>query len=82
MRVMSPADDDVDITVSVDPECCQGAQRCLYLAPDAVVLDDDGLLARPVDPVPMTDPQAVIRVASGCPTSAIVVYLASKPVYP
>jgi ferredoxin len=79
---MSQPENEPDIAVSVDPECCQGAQRCTYLAPGAFLLDDAGLLARPADPFPLTDVETVVRVASGCPNSAIIVHLAGKQIYP
>jgi ferredoxin len=61
-----------DITLEVDPGLCMSAQRCTYLAPQAMGLDDDGI-ARVDDPNALTHDQAE-RIAAECPNSAISVH--------
>ncbi len=59
----------MSFTIRIDEDCCMGAQRCLYLAPDSFELDDDGI-AHVTDLSGLTEERAE-KIAFECPNFAI-----------
>lgn len=57
--------------IKVDDGLCMGAQRCLFLAPKAFELTDEGI-AEVADASSLTEKEAE-KVASECPNLAISV---------
>ncbi|GAA5146398.1 hypothetical protein GCM10023321_05790 [Pseudonocardia eucalypti] len=57
--------------IKVDDELCMGAQRCMFLAPEAFDLTEEGI-AEVTDAGTLTLEQAE-KVAYECPNMAIIV---------
>ena len=65
---------DARIRVSVDPERCQGHNRCYSLAPELFDVDDLGMAsARGDGVVPSGLEEKARRAAANCPEYAITV---------
>ena len=65
---------DARIQVSVDPERCQGHNRCYSLAPELFDVDDLGMAsARGDGLVPSGLEEKARRAAANCPEYAITV---------
>jgi ferredoxin len=58
-------------TITVDPDNCMGAQRCMFLAPTTFNLNEDGI-AEVLDASTLTEEQAE-KIATECPNFAILV---------
>lgn len=61
----------VSFSIKVDDDLCMGAQRCIYLAPDAFQLNEEGI-AEVTDASTLSQEQAD-KVAWECPNMAIAV---------
>ena len=59
------------LEVEIDRDVCMGSGNCMYEAPGAFDLDDDGI-AVVVDPSAV-DEDKVMSAARKCPTGAITV---------
>jgi ferredoxin len=57
--------------IEIDRSLCSGFGACVELAPDVIVLDEDGLASVRVGST--TDP-LVLEAAAGCPMAAITVF--------
>ena len=57
--------------VEIDRDVCMGSGSCVFLAPDAFALDDDGI-AVVVDPDAAHE-ESVRNAAARCPSKAITV---------
>lgn len=61
----------MDLDVEIDRDVCMGSGNCLYWAPGAFDLDDDGI-AFVVDPQGAPE-EKILDAARKCPTRAITV---------
>ncbi len=68
------------IEASVDRALCVGSGPCFVIAPGAFGLDDL-MKAIVLDPETET-PEALLRAADECPTQAIYLSQAGRPLYP
>lgn len=57
----------------VDPEKCQGHNRCYSLAPDLFEVDDYGLSTAVDAEVPADQADLARRVVANCPEQAITI---------
>jgi ferredoxin len=62
----------VAIDVSIDTDACMGSGNCVFAAPGAFELDDDGIAI--VADVDAASDDAVIAAAQNCPAHAITVH--------
>ena len=61
----------MDLDVEIDRDACMGSGSCVFTAPGAFELDDDGI-ATVVDP--SAAPEDLVRTAAArCPAHAITV---------
>ena len=66
-----PYDHRVALEVEVDRDVCMGSGNCVYQAPGAFDLDDDGIAV--VVDASAVDEDKVMLAARNCPTHAITV---------
>jgi ferredoxin len=59
--------------VSVDPDLCQGHERCWQICPDVFDLDDEGHASVAIDEVPADLAEKVLEAVRNCPERAITV---------
>lgn len=60
---------ELDLQVEIDRDLCMGSASCVFQAPGAFELDDDGI-STVVDPTAVTEEQ-LRAAAARCPTHAI-----------
>jgi ferredoxin len=65
----------VELHVEIDRDVCMGSGNCVFQAPGAFELDDDGI-AMVVDPGAASE-ESVRTAAARCPSKAITVTMSS-----
>jgi ferredoxin len=61
------------VKVTVDETLCSGCGVCEEMAPDVFEMNDAGLVAVKVDPIPEDLQESTQEAADGCPSGAILI---------
>jgi ferredoxin len=70
-QFVSTKEDSVKVTV--DETLCSGCGVCEEMAPDVFEMNDSGVVAVKVNPIPEDLQQSTQEAADGCPSGAILV---------